>query len=128
MAAATSGGDRDGRSCGDFVAEARRRLHHQWGNARRWQLPLFLLFCVPLLCACCDLVLASELNNNERPLLLYIPMHVSEPLEHLQELCDRTLSKDPWVMESENKGKDDQTINLFRSVLLMSLLRDWSLS
>ena len=59
-----------------------------------------------LLCASsCGLVSAAE-PSTERLLLLYIPMHVSEPLEHLQELCDRTLSKDPWLAGSGSEQKD----------------------
>ena len=45
-------------------------------------------------------------------MLLYIPMHVSEPLEHLQELCDRTLSKDPWVAGSGREQKKDEKDNI----------------
>jgi hypothetical protein len=39
-------------------------------------------------------------------------MHVSEPLEHLQELCDRTLSKDPWVAGSDREQKKDEKDNI----------------
>ena len=115
MAAATSGG---GGS-----APAIRCRHHQRANrlphrSKRWQLLALLL--VTLLCAAsCGLVsgaAAAELNNTDpteqRPLLLYIPMHVSEPLEHLQELCDRTLSKDPWAAGSGSEQKLDEKDNI----------------
>ena len=46
-------------------------------------------------------------------------MHVSEPLEHLQELCDRTLSKDPWVPGSSSMQKDDIDINPFAFDILL---------
>jgi hypothetical protein len=77
--------------------------------------PLLLL---TLLCAAsCGLVsgaAAGELNNTapieQRPFLLYIPMHVSEPFDHLHELCDCTLSKDPWVAGSGSEQKDEKNI------------------
>ena len=74
--------------------------------SKRWQqqqprlLFVMLLFCL----ASCGLVASATTTTTatavdaiktERPLLLYIPMHVSEPLEHLQELCDRTLLQGP---------------------------------
>ena len=112
MAAATSGGG--------GPDPAIRCRHHQRANrlphrSKRWQLtPLFLL----MLFQSCGLVSAEEANT-VRPLLLYIPMHVSEPLEHLQELCDRTLSKEPWVVGSGSKQKDEKDINLAFDILLV---------
>ena len=115
MAAAKSGG-------GGSAPTIRCR-HHQRDNrlphrSKRWQL-LALLFVTLLYAALCGLVsgaAAAELNNvdptEQRPLLLYIPMHVSEPLEHLQELCDRTLSKDPWVAGSGREQKKDEKDNI----------------
>ena len=107
-------------------AAALRRRHRQRAERlfmnKRWK-PLTLLL-VALLCVPFALVsvaaappTAAELSkifeatDAERPLLLYIPMHVSEPLEHLQELCDRTLSKDPWVAESSSEQKDGKDIS-----------------
>ena len=93
-----------------------------------WQLtPLLLL---ALLCASCGLVSAvaevkNESTDAQRTLLLYIPMHVSETLEHLQELCDRTLSKDPWVAGSGREQKKDEKDNvdpLAFDILLVAFL------
>ena len=120
MVAATSGG------VGSAAAIQYR--HHQRANgvlphqSKRWHLLMLLL--VMFLCASsCGLVSAaaaaaaaaelinSEATGAERPLLLYIPMHISEPLKHLQELCDHTLSKDPWMAESSSKQKDEKDTN-----------------
>ena len=115
MAAATSGGGGSAPAIQYRHYQRDNRLPHQ---SKRWQLLALLL--VTLLCAAsCGLVsgaAAAELNNTDpteqRPLLLYIPMHVSEPLEHLQELCDRTLSKDPWVAGSGREQKEDEKNNV----------------
>jgi len=112
MAAATSSGG----------GSAIRCRHHQRANrlphrSKRWQL-LALLLVTLLSAASCGLfsgAAAADLNNTDpteqRPLLLYIPMHVSEPLEHLQELCDCTLSKDPWVAGSGREQSVERDIN-----------------
>ena len=115
MEAATSGG---GGSAPTIRCRHRQRDNRLPHRSKRWQL-LALLFVTRLCAALCGLVsgaAAAELNNTDpteqRPLLLYIPMHVSEPLEHLQELCDRTLSKDPWVAGSGREQKKDEKDNI----------------
>jgi len=111
MAASSKAGD--GRGGCDSVP----RCRHQRATLeldKRWQLtPLLLLM---LLRSSCGRISAAE-PNNERPLLLYIPMHVSEPLEHLQELCDRTISKDPWVAGSSSER--ERNIQLAFDILLV---------
>ena len=38
----------------------------------------------------------SEITASPRPLLIYIPFHVSEPTSHIGELCDCTFRLQPW--------------------------------
>lgn len=38
----------------------------------------------------------SEITAAPRPLLLYIPFHVSEPASHIADLCDCTFRRQPW--------------------------------
>ena len=105
-----SGAVRRRRGCGSVLE---RRCQSMPQLSKQWHLTLLLFV---LLCTSYGLVSAAtaQLNTEptdaERPLLLYIPMHVSEPLEHLQELCDRTLSKEPWVAESGSEDKDGRDI------------------
>lgn len=106
---------------GDGGSAVAVRCHHHHQRARRrWQLTMLLLL-VLRLCASRGLVSGAAEAHTEpakRPLLLYIPMHVSEPLEHLQELCDRTLSKDPWVA-AESNGERELNIQLAFDILLV---------
>ena len=117
MEAATSGG---GGSAPTIRCRDRQRDNRLPHRSKRWQL-LALLFVTRLCAALCGLVsgaAAAELNNtDQRPLLLYIPMHVSEPLEQLQELCDRTLSKDPWVAGSGREQKKTKKTTSIHSPL-----------
>jgi len=113
MAVATSGGGGSAIRCRHH--QRAKRLPHR---SKRWQLMALLLVTL-LYAASCGLfseAAAAELNNTDpteqRPLLLYIPMHVSEPLEQLQDLCDRTLSKDPWVVGSGREQKKDEKDNI----------------
>lgn len=38
----------------------------------------------------------SEITTSPRPLLIYIPFHVSEPSSHIEDLCDCTFRQQPW--------------------------------
>ena len=120
MEAATSGG---GGSAPTIRCRDRQRDNRLPHRSKRWQL-LALLFVTRLCAALCGLVsgaAAAELNNvdptEQRPLLLYIPMHVSETLEHLQEFCDRMLSKEPWVTGSGSEQKDEKNIGPKKRIL-----------
>jgi hypothetical protein len=114
---------------GGSASAIRCRHLHQRATLRPLskRLPMItLLLALLLFAASCRPVSAAEEPNNsevteQRPLLLYIPMHVSEPLENLQELCDRTLSKDPWVAKSGREQKDEkgQIIPLAFDILLV---------
>ena len=108
------GGGSYERNSGSAAAFGCQEQRARMTLSKWWQLtPLLLL---ALLCASCGLVSAvaevkNESTDAERTLLLYIPMHVSETLEHLQEFCDRMLSKEPWVTGSGSEQKDEKNIN-----------------
>ena len=139
----TSGGGGGAGSHG----RGRGRIHRERGRllplslSKRWQqhhqhqqqrlLFVILLFCLascglfaPTTTTTTAAAAVKDAIKTERSLLLYIPMHVSEPLEHLQELCDRTLSKDPWQVDEkgskmEKKGNKGNNIHALAFDILL---------